>query len=196
MRSLLLPVIIVTVTLVFGASTGHAQGPVADFENRVSPAEWVIGVEDVLRVVTWGEADLTLTVKVRPDGRITLPLVNDIVVAGLTPDQVRLKVTEGLAAFINAPNVTVIVEEINSFRVYFLGEITTKGPIQFYRETSLLQGLATAGGLTEYAKNEITILREGFGVEKRIKVDYKKLWAGDLGQENLRLEPGDTVLVK
>ena len=156
----------------------------------------MIGIEDVLKIFVWGEPELTVTVRVRPDGKVTVPLVNDIKVQGFTSAQVRGRITEELTAYSREPNVTVIVEEINSFRVYFLGEITTKGPIQFYRETSLLQGLATAGGLTEYAKNEITILREGFGVEKRIKVDYKKLWAGDLGQENLRLEPGDTVLVK
>ena len=92
--------------------------------------------------------------------------------------------------------MTVIVEEINSFRVYFLGEIATRGPLQFYRPTRLLQGIATAGGLTEFAKKEITIVREEYGVEKRIEVNYKKLVAGDPGQQNIFLKPGDTVLVK
>jgi polysaccharide export outer membrane protein len=182
--------------LTLGLLPALAQGPGEEDERGDSPAEYVIGVEDVLKIVTWGEADLTLTAKVRPDGRITLPLVNDIVVAGMTPDRVRQTITSHLSAFVNDPDVTVIVEEINSFRVYFLGEIAAQGPLQFYRPTRLLQGIATAGGLTDFAKKDITVVREEHGMEKRIEIDYKKLVAGDPGQENLFLKPGDTVLVK
>jgi polysaccharide export outer membrane protein len=180
----------------FAASLGQAQEAEPEAEKNGWPTEYVIGVEDVLNVVTWGEPELSLTAKVRPDGRITIPLVNDVMVAGSTPMEVRERIADGLAAFINAPNVTVIVEEINSFRVYFLGEVRTQGPVQFYRETRLLQGIATAGGLTEFAKKNITVLREEYGIERRIEIDYKKLWAGNPGQENIRLLPGDTVLVK
>ena len=157
---------------------------------------YVIGVEDVLKIVTWGEPALSLNAKVRPDGRITMPLVNEVRVVGLTPSEVRQRISDAMSSYIRDPNVTVIVEEINNFRVFFLGEINTQGPLQFYRPTRLLQAIATAGGLTEFSNKKITVLREEDGVEKRIEVDYKKLWAGESGQENLFLKPGDTILVK
>ncbi|HXV77673.1 MAG TPA: polysaccharide biosynthesis/export family protein [Candidatus Polarisedimenticolaceae bacterium] len=165
-------------------------------EESAGDPSYVIGVEDVLSVVTWGEPELSMSVKVRPDGRITLPLVNEVRVAGATPGEVRERIISVMGQYIRDPNVTVIVEEINNFRVFFLGEINTQGPLQFYRPTRLLQAISTAGGLTEFSSKKITILREEFGVEKRIEVDYKKLWSGDPGQENVYVKPGDTILVK
>lgn len=159
-------------------------------------SSFLIGLEDVLRIVTWGEPELTMSVKVRPDGNISMPLINEVKVQGLTPEQVRRRITELMRDYVRDPNVTVIVEEINSFRVYFLGEVQTQGPIQFYRPTRLLQGLSTAGGLTEFSKKEITVLREEFGIEKRIEVNYRKLWSGEPGDYNIYLRPGDTVLCK
>jgi polysaccharide export outer membrane protein len=158
--------------------------------------DFVIGVEDVLRVVVWGEPELGQTSKVRPDGKITLPLINDVKVAGLTPDEVRVKIGEALATYVRDPSVTVIVDQINSFRVYFLGEVNLQGAIQFYRPTRILQGIATAGGPTEFAKKEVILLREAEGSEKRIVVDYKRLLSGDVKQENFYLRPGDTLLFK
>ena len=158
--------------------------------------EFVIGVEDVLRIVVWGEQDLTMNAKVRPDGKITMPLVNDVEVVGLTPIQVRDKITRQLSRFVRDPNVTVIVEEINSFRIYYLGEVTVQGALQFYRPTRILQAIAAAGGTTEFSKNEIVLLREESGVEKRILIDYKRLLSGDPAQENIFVRPGDTLLFK
>jgi polysaccharide export outer membrane protein len=163
---------------------------------RKGSSSFLIGIEDVLEIVTWDEPDLTLTVKVRPDGMIALPLVNEIEAVGRTPEQLRLRIVEEMTKYIRDPNVTVLVSEINSYRVFFLGEVATQGPLQFYQPTRLLQGIASAGGLTEFAKKSITVLREEGGIEKRIEVDYKKLWAGELGHENIYLRPGDTVLVK
>lgn len=157
---------------------------------------YLIGAEDVLDITTWGEPDLTKVVKVRPDGRITLPLVNEVQVAGRTPREVGEIITEKMKEYVRDPRVTVSVQEINHFRVYFLGEVNTQGPIQFYRPTRLLQAISTAGGLTNFSKKEITILREEHGVERRIEVDYKKLLAGEPGHENLYVKPGDTLLVK
>ena len=94
----------------------------------------------------------------------------------------------------NAPNVTVIVRQINSYKVYFLGEISGQGARPFYRPTRLLQGIASAGGLTQFSKKEITLLRDVGGVEKRFRIDYKKLIAGDPAQENILLMPNDTLL--
>ena len=171
----------------------------ADEGELASPESdsYVIGIEDVIRVVVWNESELTVSQRVRPDGRITVSLVNDVLVAGKTPQQVSADITAALSDYIRDPNVTVIVEEINSFRVYFLGEVTEQGPIQFYRPTRLLQGIATAGGLTEFAnKKSIMLLREDGEHEKRIRIDFKALWEGEPGHENLLLQPGDTILVK
>lgn len=156
--------------------------------------DYVIGVEDRLQVFVWGEEDLSVRVIVRPDGKITVPLVNDIEVAGLTTDRVRSLIVDALSKYIREPNVTVIVEQINSYRVYFLGEVNRQGALQFYRPIRLLQAIAAAGGLTEYAKKDIILLRPTEGGERRMTIDYKKLVAGDVEQPNLVVEPGDTLI--
>jgi polysaccharide export outer membrane protein len=154
-----------------------------------------IGIEDVLHVVVWNEPDLTVDVAVRPDGKITLPLANDIEVAGLSPEEVRDIITERLSKFVRDPNVTVVVTEINSFRVFVLGEVNAQGVLNFRRPTRLLQAIATAGGLTPYSKKEALLLREQHGVEKRIQVNLKPLLTGSPEAENLPLRPNDTVIV-
>lgn len=155
---------------------------------------YLIGIEDVLGIVVWNEPELSLDVSVRPDGKVTVPLLNDVHVEGSTPEQLSAKLTTDLSEFVNAPNVTVIVRSIQSYKVYFLGEVTGQGAIPFYRPTRILQGIASAGGLTQFSKKEITLLREVGGVEKRFQIDYKKLINGDPGQENLFLLPNDVLL--
>jgi polysaccharide export outer membrane protein len=172
----------------------QAETPSEPAQADATP-EYSIGIEDVLRVSVWGETALDLRTRVRPDGKITVPLVNDIKVEGMTPDQVRKEIARRLASYIRDPNVTVSVEEINSFRVYVLGEVNRQGPISLFRPTRLLQVIAAAGGLTQFSKKELTILREENGIERRVRVDYKRLVAGDASQANLFLKPGDTVLV-
>jgi polysaccharide export outer membrane protein len=157
--------------------------------------EYKIGIEDVLSVSVWGEPDLKMTVRVRPDGNITFPLVNDIEVEGLTPEVVRARLTERLAEFIKQPNVTVIVEEINSYKVYVVGKVGIQGVYQFYRPTRLLQAIAQAGGFGDFAKQHVTVLRDKGFIETRINVNVKRLVEGDRAQENLFLLPGDTVVV-
>lgn len=158
--------------------------------------DFIVGVEDQLGVVVWGEPTLSRSVRVRPDGKISIPLVNDIKVAGMTPEAIRKIIAEKLATFIREPNVTVIVEEINSFKVYFLGEVRNQGVIPFYRPTRLLHAIAAAGGLTDFAKREITLIRESRGTERRISVDFKRLLSGDPDQENIYLQPGDMLLFR
>jgi polysaccharide export outer membrane protein len=156
--------------------------------------DYVVGVADRLRIVVWGEPDLSLIVSVRPDGKITVPLANDVAVAGLTPEQIRREITTRLSTLVRDPHVTVIVDEINSFRVYFLGEITGQGVVNFFRPTRLLQAVAEAGGLTPFSKKKITLVREEDGVEKRYEIDYKQLAAGEKNQENMFLMPGDLLI--
>jgi len=162
--------------------------------QQKTPPPYVIGIEDVLRLIVWNEPELTLDLQVRPDGKITVPLLNDVHVAGMTPETLAANLTLKLGEYVTDPSVTVIVQSINSYRVYFLGEVNTQGALPFYRPTRILQGIATAGGLTQFAKKEITLLREIGGLEKRFQIDFKKLVAGEPSQENLMLLPNDTLL--
>ena len=179
--------------IVAGASLGGAWA-----NDELTPPEpgreYRIGVEDVLRVVVWKEPELSMSVTVRPDGRITLPLVDEIEVEGRTPREVRSVLTERLGTVIRDPNVTVIVERINSFKVYFIGEVASRGVVQFFRPTRLLHAIATGGGPTEFSKEVLWLIREEDGVEKRLRIDYKKLLEGDPSQENFYLRPGDMLL--
>lgn len=187
---------ILTAVLSVGLFLGAAPGPEPPGGEGPTADPFVIGIEDQLKVVVWNEKDVSETVRVRPDGRISLPLIQDVEVVGRTPEQVRDLLTARLSKFIRDPNVTVIVEQINSFRVYFLGEVATPGPKQFYRPMRVLQAVASAGGPSQYSKKQITIIREEFGIERRIEIDYKKLLEGGVGQENLYLKAGDTLIFK
>ena len=165
-----------------------------DAADRSGPESYRIGVEDGLRIFVWGEPDLSGQFRVLPDGSISLPLVHDVLVRGLTTTEVRKAVTDRLSEFINEPNVTVIVESINSYRIYFLGEVSRQGAIQFYRPMRLMQAITAAGGLTEFAKKEITLVRDLGGAEVRFQIDYKRLINAAPGQKNIYLEPGDTLI--
>jgi len=168
------------------------SAPASDNNSR----SFTVGIEDVLNIIIWNEPELSGTVKVRPDGIITIPLIHDIHVDGLTPEEIRQQITTKLSQFVRDPNVTVVVDEINSYRIYFIGEVGTKGAVQLYRPMRILQAIAMAGGPTDFSKNVIILLREEYGVEKRVQIDYKKLLAGDPQQENLYLRPGDTLIFK
>ncbi len=157
-------------TLALGAvalsvcAAGQAQD---EYDGSPRPAEpYVVGIEDKLMISVYKDPELSRPVKVRPDGKISLPIIQDVEVVGRTPAEIASILTAKLRDYFQFdPQVTVIVEEINSFRVYFLGEVSKQGPIQFYRPTRVLQAVATAGGPTEYAKKQITIIREAdFGV--------------------------------
>ena len=175
---------------------GQAQDPPEDVSKSAEPP-FVVGIEDELEISVYKDIELSKTVKVRPDGKISLPIIQDVEVVGRTPAEIAAILTKKLADYFETdPQVTVMVKSINSFRVYFLGEIQKQGPQQFYRPTRVLQAVSTAGGPTEYAKKQITIIREEFGIERRIEIDYKKLLEGAPGQENLYLKPGDTLIFK
>jgi len=189
MRCLICLICLISLQLGSAAAAETAEKPV-DEQN----GGYVIGLEDVLSIVVWGEPELSRPVKVRPDGRITVPLADDIQVVGMTPMAVKALITEKLAEFIVDPNVTVIVDQMNSFRVYFIGEVTTQGAVIFTQPPRLLQAIATAGGLSQFSKKEVVLLRQRSGIETRIVVNYKRLVGGDPGQENLYLEPGDTLI--
>ena len=158
------------------------------------PAPYVIGPEDVLNVYVWKEETLSRTVPVRVDGKISLPLVNEVQAAGLTPPQLQEIVAEKLKDYIGDPVVSVIVMESNSFKVFVSGEIKTPGVHRLRSETSLLQIIPMVGGFTEWANpKKILVIRREDGREARMTVNYKKMMNGKAPV--FFLKPGDTIIV-
>lgn len=161
--------------------------------------EYVIGPEDVLDIVVWNNTAVSRTVPVRPDGRISLPLLNDIGASGLTPSQLREAIAKALTAYMSTPSISVIVREVHSFKVTVIGEVRTPGRYELKSEATVLDLLAMAGGLNEYAERDrIVILRRESGATKRIPFAYDRLTqkAGSTtGDENFCVRPGDIVLV-
>jgi polysaccharide export outer membrane protein len=158
--------------------------------------EYKIGPQDVLRIDVWKEAELTRTVPVRPDGKISLPLLNDVQAAGLTPAQLSNVISEGLKKFINSPQVTVTVNEINSRRVYVTGEVARAGAFPLLPNMTVLQALSSSGGFTQFAKTKaIYVLRVEDGKQVKHPFNYKEVLAGRKQEENIALQPGDVIVV-
>jgi polysaccharide export outer membrane protein len=158
--------------------------------------EFVIGVEDVLQILMPDHPELSVTVPVRPDGRISLPLVDDVEAAGISPDQLKSRLVEAYRAFVTIPNISVLVQEIHSLKVYVLGEVTAPGVFDLQRPARVLQVIALAGGFTQYAeKNRVVVLREVDGAQERLEINLKRVYSGDAIEENILLKPGDTLVV-
>jgi polysaccharide export outer membrane protein len=157
---------------------------------------YLIGAQDVLDVDVWKEKELTRTVEVRPDGRISLPLLNDIQAAGLTPMQLAANITDGLKKFITDPQVTVIVTQINSQRVYILGEVNKPGAYPLLPGMNVLEALSTAGGFTMFANTKkIYVLRQEAGKQKKLPFNYKRVVSGKSADQNVVLRAGDQIVV-
>lgn len=158
--------------------------------------EFRIGVSDVLTVSVWKNPDLSAQVPVRPDGKIALPLVGEVHAADMTPDELRQELNTQFASFVTAPTISVVVNEINSMKVFIVGEVRSPGSYDIIEPTRLMQALAMAGGLSEYAdKSDILILRQQGSVENRIIVSVKGITNGKKMEDNILLEPGDTIVV-
>jgi polysaccharide export outer membrane protein len=163
------------------------------------PDNYVIGVEDVLGVVFWREQDKNLTtdVVVRPDGKISVPMLNDIKAAGLTPEQLAASVQQAASKYIRDAAATVVVREIHSRKIFVIGEVAKPGTVQIGGELNVLQAIAEAGGFLEHAKKtDVVIVRNQGGREQRFKFNYKDVVAGRRLDQNIKLQPGDTVLVR
>jgi polysaccharide biosynthesis/export protein len=162
-----------------------------------SPAgpEYVIGPEDVLHIAVWKENDLTATLPVRPDGKISLPLLDDVQAAGLTPKRLADLVTEKLRKYIADPRVTVVVTQINSKRIYLIGEVLHPGAMPMLPNMTVLQALSSAG-LNQFANTKrIYLLRTENGKQQKLPVNYRKLVKGEQIEQNYVLQPGDTIVV-
>jgi polysaccharide export outer membrane protein len=178
----------------------NAQAPAADSKPAPVPATtdpaYVIGPEDVLDINVWKEPDVSRVVPVRPDGRISLPLINDVQAAGLSPQELAGMVTERLRKYFNEPQVTVIVTAINSQRVFVVGEVLHAGAFSLIPGMTVLQALSSAGGFTTFAdvkKIHVMRLRDGKNIE--LPFNYRDVLKGDNPGQNIKLEPGDTVVV-
>jgi polysaccharide export outer membrane protein len=160
------------------------------------PTDYVIGPDDVLTVIFWREKDLSGDVAVRPDGRISLPLLNEVDAAGLTPEQLRVKLTEKAGDLLEDPNVTVVVKAINSRRVFITGQVAKPGPYPLMGPLTIAQLITVAGGVQEYADaKNITILRTEKGRSLSFRFNYDEVKRGKKLQQNIELKPGDTVIV-
>ena len=160
------------------------------------PTDYTIGAEDVLNIVFWREPDMSAEVVVRPDGKISLPLLNDVVALGLTPAQLRATLTEQAKKLIADPNVAVVVKQINSRKVFITGNVERPGPYALGGPTTVLQLIALAGGLREYADSKhIVIMRVEKGVSVSLPFNYNDISKRKNLHQNVELKPGDTVIV-
>lgn len=160
------------------------------------PPGYVIGPEDVLLVLYWREKEMSVETSVRPDGMITLPLLNEVKAAGLTPEQLRQAVEKAAAEFVEEPSVTVVVKQINSWRVFVTGNVVKAGVYPLTASMTVLQAIAAAGGLNEYADEKgISVIRTEGGQTKRFKFNYKDVRRGQRLDQNIALKPGDTIVV-
>ncbi len=177
--------------------TGAAAPEIPESKSRGVPEDYVIGAGDVLQISVWKEPDASVpNVVVRPDGKISIPILKEVDVVGLTPTQLEKVITERLSRFIPAADVTVVVTAINSKKIYVLGAVKKEGPIPYTYRMTIMQALSEAGGLSDYAKRKkIYVLRMENGKEYRLPFDYNAALKGEHMELNIPLMPGDTLVV-
>jgi polysaccharide export outer membrane protein len=174
------------------ADAGRPSAKPAD----TAVADYVIGADDLLSVVFWREPQLSGEVLVRPDGKISLPLLDDVQAAGLTPKQLRDRLFGEARRYITEPVATVIVRQINSRKVYITGQVVRPGQYALTAAMTVLQLIATAGGFQEYAKTkEILVVRSEEGQSISFRFDYDALTRQQKTAQNIELKPGDTIVV-
>lgn len=157
-------------------------------------AEYRIGIDDVLDIAVWNNTTVSRTVPVRPDGKISLPLLNEVDAAGLTPSQLRASLLAKLAEYMPNPEVSVIVREVHSNKISVLGEVRKAGRYEITQRATVLDAVALAGGFNDWARrSKLVIMRHDNGSVKRIPVNYNRIVAEE--DENVLLQPGDIVVV-
>jgi len=160
------------------------------------PDDYMIGQEDVLTITIWKEHDLSGTLVVRPDGKITVPLVGEVYVVGMKPVQLQTMLEEKLKPFVTVPQVSIAVNQINSRKIYLIGQVVREGTFPINSSMTVLQVLSAAGGLRDFAKRKkIYILRKQGTQEIRFPFDYDAAIHGRNREENIQVEPGDTIVV-
>jgi polysaccharide export outer membrane protein len=177
------------------AGTNAPAMPAAATPAGVNNETYVIGPQDVVSVSVWKEADLSGALPVRPDGKISMPLLHDVQAAGFTPMELAADISSKLKKFVQDPQVSVVVTAINSQRIFILGEVGHAGPLPLNAGMTALQAIATAGGVTPFAnQKKIYILRSENGAAQKLPFNYKKAIKGD-ERQNIMLKSGDTIVV-
>jgi polysaccharide biosynthesis/export protein len=183
-----------TVNKVLVARSGNESKGVQ--RQPIDATDYLIGPEDLIRVSVWKEPEITQVIPVRPDGKISLALVNDLQAAGLTPAQLAASVAARLRNYMTDPQVTVVVTQINSQRIYVLGEINRPGAYPLFPGMSVLQALSTAGGLGQFANlKRIYVLRTEKGQQVKYYFNYKDVVSEHKPEQNILLKTGDTIIV-
>lgn len=206
MRNKKLAVVVILVAFVSAAAAKtdkDQKGAAGASEDRHPPVAattdpaYVIGPQDVLAISVWKEPDLSeRSVPVRPDGKISLPLINDIVASGVTPMQLTAEIRDRLKSYVNDPRVTVIVTAINSQRVYILGQVPRPGAYPLLPNMTVLQAISSCGGFTEYANpKKVYVLRTENGAQQKYRFNYKQVVKGEHIAQNITLKAGDTIVV-
>jgi polysaccharide export outer membrane protein len=180
-----------------GPATDAPSAAVAPAAGWVPGADYVIGPEDMLQITVWKNEALSRQLPVRPDGKISMPLLHDIQAAGLTPMQLRDKISAGLGEYMPNPEVAVTVLDVRSYRVSVLGEVNKPGVLQLKSDTSVLEALALAGGFRDFASpSKIMILRkDASGTTHKIPFNYNRVVKDNRSQDNVTLKSGDVVVV-
>lgn len=169
--------------------------PATSVQDGAAGSDYVIGADDTLHISVWKEPDLSETLPVRPDGKISMPLLNDLPAAGLTPLQLKDSITEKLKKYISDPRVTVVVTAMNSRRVFVTGEVLHSGPMPLLPHMTMLQALSQAG-FTQFANLKgIYLLRTDNGKQEKVPFNYKDVVKGNHPEQNIVLRPGDTLVV-
>jgi polysaccharide export outer membrane protein len=179
------------------ANAKEASGAKSSDEAQSSkvPPDYIIGADDTLHISVWKEPDLTETLPVRPDGKISMPLLNDVTAAGLTPLQLRDEITEKLKKYVSDPRVTIVVTGMNSRRIFVTGEVLHTGPMTLLPHMTMLQALAQAG-FSQFANPKaIYLLRNENGKQVKLPFNYKEVVKGNHPEQNIELKPGDTIVV-
>jgi polysaccharide biosynthesis/export protein len=205
-KAAILVILSMSAAAVFAQQKDAAQASNKPADTKTAPAavsstipndpNYVIGPSDMLNIDIWKQPDISRTVPVRPDGKISLPLVNDVQASGLTPLQLQASLTDKLKGFVNNPEVTVIVTQVNSQRIYVLGQIARPGAVDMLPNMTVLQAIASAGGPAQFAKDKsIYILRNENGKQTKFPFNYPDVLKGKHPEQNILLRPGDTIVV-
>jgi polysaccharide export outer membrane protein len=196
-RMALLALVLVLCASGFAAAQSPAPAP-ADSNSASKPHDdsFVIGNDDVLAINVWKEPDISRSIPVRSDGKISLPLVGEVQAAGMTPAKLEKEIAVRLKNYISEPEVTVMVQQVNSQKFNILGQVVKPGSYMIANSTTVLDAIALAGGFRDFAKKKsIYVLRQGPTGESRIPFNYKDVSQGKNMAQNVKLEPGDTIIV-
>ena len=192
--------IALSLLLALGASASAAQVVIRSEDDP--PNAYAIGIGDVIEISVWKSPELSVSVPVRPDGRVSVPLLGDIQAAGMTPLALKEQLALDFRKYVTAPEVSVVIKEINSRKVFVTGEVKTPGAYDLQPRAKLMQVLSLAGGLTPYARGKVIVLRDnreikdtgGGNPDKRYEIDLKTIISGKRPQDNIILQPGDTLI--